>query len=75
MDQVKDSSNAPAFAEPLISSNDAARHINVTKSTLATWRCQRKGPRFFKLGRGCWYRATDLDAWIAKQAHDPEARA
>jgi hypothetical protein len=32
--------------------------------TLALWRAQRRGPDYAKLGRGIFYRAEDIRAWI-----------
>ncbi|WP_448147376.1 helix-turn-helix transcriptional regulator [Labrys miyagiensis] len=73
MNHTKDKGDAQASREPLLSADDAALYLHVARSTLATWRCVKRGPRFLKLGRGCWYRVSDLDAWISRQERDPEA--
>lgn len=41
-------------------------------TTANTWRrlrYQRKGPRFFMVGRVAYYRAEDVTAWAHQQAH------
>ncbi|MFB7893293.1 helix-turn-helix transcriptional regulator [Microbacterium sp. NPDC056044] len=37
----------------------------VNKNTLAMWRYEHKGPRYYKLGRKVVYALDDLEAWIA----------
>jgi hypothetical protein len=35
--------------------------------TLANWRSDRIGPRFFKIGRKVAYRAEDIEAYLLKE--------
>jgi hypothetical protein len=51
----------------------AAEILHQTAGTLATWRSQRRGPAFVKLGRRVFYRRDDLHAYIAEQRRDPAA--
>ena len=45
--------------------DEAARFLNMSKSTLAKMRMQGIGPAFAKLGsKIVVYRVADLDAWI-----------
>ena len=37
----------------------------VTKNTLAMWRYEHKGPRYYKLGRKVVYALDEVEAWIA----------
>ena len=36
-------------------------------STLAHWRCENKGPAYFKIGRHIIYSGRALNAWLASQ--------
>lgn len=48
----------------LLNTTDAARHLNLSKSTLAKMRIIGNGPRYSKLGRRVLYRIEDLNTWI-----------
>lgn len=50
--------------ETLITTEAAAIRLGVKPATLATWRSQKRGPRYAKIGRGCFYAVADLDAWV-----------
>jgi len=49
----------------------------VTKNTLAMWRYEHKGPKYYKLGRKVVYALDELEEWIAQsgteasRAHRP----
>lgn len=45
----------------LLDVNDAAKYLNLSKSTLAKMRLSGKSPKYVKLGRKVAYRASDLD--------------
>lgn len=51
----------------LLDVTDAAKYLNLSKSTLAKMRLSGKSPRYVKLGRKVAYRASDLDVWIEEQ--------
>jgi Helix-turn-helix domain len=63
----------PQAADPdeLIPTEKAAKILHQKPSTLVAWRSNDKGPAYFKLGRRCFYRRTDLLAWINTQRTDP----
>lgn len=42
----------------------AARYLGISKSTLEKMRFEGRGPRYLKLGARCFYRRTDLDAYL-----------
>lgn len=54
----------------LVDEHVAARYIAKSVSWMRQARCKSKtaaiagGPPFFKLGRNCRYRISDLDAWL-----------
>ncbi|MDK8670271.1 helix-turn-helix domain-containing protein [Corynebacterium sp. MSK195] len=50
-----------------IKPTELAEQIGVTESTLATWRCRNKGPRFVRIAGRIHYMRADVEAWIAEQ--------
>lgn len=48
----------------LVTPEELSVTLEVTTTTLQTWRCEGKGPRFIKLGKGVFYRIVDVKAWI-----------
>ena len=44
-----------------------ASKLNVSRSTLQSWRYRGCGPRFIKIGRLIRYRAADVDAYLRAQ--------
>ncbi len=51
----------------LLSESQVASLTGLSKGTLRTWRCRRKGPPFRKLGSRVVYDARDVTAWIQSQ--------
>lgn len=71
--QVADSHSqalASVTAKPsaLLNTAQAAEYIGVKHNTLEVWRTYGKSPKFYKVGRLCKYRLSDLDAWLEQQA-------
>jgi hypothetical protein len=60
--------------EDLVDEAEAARLIHQNARTLTVWRCERKGPRFVKLGRRIFYRRSDLRAFVLSQTRAPGSR-
>ncbi|MBA2130737.1 MULTISPECIES: helix-turn-helix domain-containing protein [Stenotrophomonas] len=50
-------------AEKLSTAHAAAR-LGLSKSTLEKMRCEGRGPRYLKVGKRCFYRPADLDAYL-----------
>jgi len=46
----------------------AALLPGVTKGTLAMWRYEHKGPKYYKLGRKVVYALDELEEWLAASA-------
>lgn len=42
----------------------------VSRQTLAMWRYEHKGPKFYKLGRKVVYALDELEEWIAASGVD-----
>lgn len=57
---------------------EAARVVGLSKSTLAKLRLNGNGPSYCKLGRRVVYRPCDLDQWLqsrtARDTSDADAR-
>jgi excisionase family DNA binding protein len=50
----------------ILTTDQAATHLAVGRSTLEKWCCTGAGPKFIKLGlRRVGYHKADLDEWIA----------
>lgn len=53
--------------DDLLTTEEAAAKLRVAPSTLRYWRHTGTGPKSFKIGgKRVFYRAEDLDAWLAK---------
>ncbi len=48
----------------LVTPKELAAALGNTEQTLADWRCNGKGPIFVKLGKGVFYRMSDVHAWV-----------
>lgn len=48
----------------MLRTEQAAKILDVTKSTLESWRCRGGGPSFVRYGRAIRYREEDLDLFI-----------
>ena len=51
----------------LLDETRLAARLDVSRSTLQSWRYAGKGPRFIKLGRLIRYRNADVDAYLRAQ--------
>jgi excisionase family DNA binding protein len=58
----------------MLKTEEAAKKLNLTKSTLEAWRCRGGGPAFIKLGRAVRYRQEDLDAFLARNRRTNTSR-
>ncbi len=53
---------------------EAAKILGASRQTLANWRLQRRGPKYFSVGtRFIRYKLADLEAWMAEHTIDPNA--
>jgi len=57
--------------EALKIQEQAAAFLGVKPATLAMWRYQGRGPKYFKVGRSCFYRESEIEAWLDEQAIGP----
>ena len=42
---------------------EAADFLGFTAGTLRVWRCQGKGPSYYKVGNAVRYKIDDVEAW------------
>lgn len=66
---------APNDFRRLLSPEQAAEMLGVTKASLARWRCNGVGPVFVKVGAKVGYTEADLAAWVAGNRRQTTARA
>ena len=62
--EITDLKPLPPTTDALIPAGQTYAYLGVSTQTLARWRMEGFGPPFVKLGRGVFYRAGDLRAWI-----------
>jgi excisionase family DNA binding protein len=48
----------------MLRTEQAAKILDVTKSTLEAWRCRGGGPPFVRYGRAVRYREEDIERFI-----------
>ncbi len=58
----------------LLSSEEAGALLKIEPLTLATWRFQKKGPPYYKLGGLVRYDKAALIKWVEEQLHLPEKK-
>ena len=72
-----------ALNSPFLPTTEAARYLGqdaageplVKPRTLERWRREARGPAFFKLGRRCAYRVSDLDEWAESRKRNSTSAA
>jgi len=58
-----DTSVETLSSDQYLRTTEAALFLGLARRTLEKWRCVGGGPVFFKFGRVCLYRLSDLKAW------------
>ena len=69
------SANAVLSVDPaeLLDASETAKLLRQKPQTLATWRCENRGPEYVKIGRSVFYRRSAVSAWLAGQIVRPTA--
>ena len=62
------------LTESLMSLEEVAGYLGVPVRTVYSWRATSKGPRGFRVGKFVRYKASDVAAWLDRQA-DPAPAA
>lgn len=47
-----------------LSEEETAVYLEVSQRTLANWRADNKGPKFYKPAQKIYYFKSDIDEWI-----------
>ena len=53
--------------QDLLDTPALATELNASKPTIVSWRRNRVGPDFIRVGRLIRYRRTDVDRWLEEQ--------
>lgn len=61
VERISLSSFAP---EDLLSTEETAKILSFSRSTLANWRCMKKGPNYVKCGHSVRYEVKEIQAYI-----------
>ncbi len=62
-----------ALASPFIDERQLCAELGISAITAQSWRSNRKGPAFIKVGRLVRYRRTDVEAWLASRTVGKQA--
>ena len=63
------------MGEKFVTDSDLEAMRIVKRQTLAKWRMQGRGPKYFKLpGGAIRYRMSDVENWISAAAVDPQEK-
>jgi hypothetical protein len=75
--EVRQMTVAVSFTDPdpLFLPRHVAEHRHMSENALAQECFAGTGPRYAKLDRRVYYRASDLEAWVAEHTVTPEASA
>jgi hypothetical protein len=46
-----------------------SRLYSIPKGSLANWRTQSTGPKWYKRGRRIFYRREDIESWLFSEPH------
>lgn len=52
------------MADDLMTTQQVAKHLDVSDRTLERWRHLRVGPRYIQRGRFIRYKRSDVEAWL-----------
>jgi hypothetical protein len=61
--------------EELVPASEVARVLRQKLATLTTWRHEKRGPAYLKVGRKVFYRRSDIMLWLGAQRREPGTAA
>jgi Helix-turn-helix domain len=53
--------------DELMDRSQASDYLHTPTATLASWAYKRIGPEFYRVGKRCLYRRSELDRWLETQ--------
>jgi excisionase family DNA binding protein len=56
--------------DQMLTAQEVADSLGIPLGTLYSWRANGKGPRGFRVGKYVRFKASDVEAWLERQA-DP----
>ena len=59
----------------LLTEQELADILEVDHRTIVQWRAEGRGPDYVKLGRGIYYRVSDISNWVNVNVRIVERRA
>lgn len=62
------------MSQTLMTEGQAAQILDVVPKTMQAWRCRGGGPRFYKIGRLCRYKQSDLEEFLEGRHCDNTAQ-
>ena len=61
---------ASALSTPLLTTDQVAKYLGVSREAVEKWRRENNGPEFIKIGRLVRYRVSAVSSWLNRCAHD-----
>ncbi len=58
------------LTENLLTEEQVSEILSLSIRTLQGWRCRKRGPAYFKIGRTIFYDKSDISAYINAQKHE-----
>ena len=71
-DVTNDKNNTAQVDLGIVSQEELAVTLGVTKTTLREWRRLKTGPAFVRVGKLVFYRRQDVEEWLASNVIAPE---
>ena len=62
-DMAKEQKKTKGSKPRYMTTYEAAELLGLSAGTLRVWRCQGKGPSYYKVGNAVRYKVDDLEAW------------
>lgn len=56
--------------DQLLSPQELAESLDLSPSTLSSWRCENRGPCYLKIGRKIWYPKNRVNEWVENQLRE-----
>lgn len=66
MSRAKKPTDASGAAD-YVNDHELAARTGIGRSTWQHWRAMRKGPPYYRFGRRCVYRWSEVETWMASQ--------
>jgi len=51
----------------MLTARQAAQMFSISAGTLGNWRTQKRGPKFYRVGKKVLYHVSDLERWLMQE--------